>query len=382
MANKTVYIDHAKIVQADRYVNGALLIEDGRIAAFGPGVACPDGAEYIDAQGQYVGPGLIDIHIHGCGGCSFMVDPRFAAAHALKHGVTSVLATLEYTPTTEVYLQQIGIVQAELASGESPNLRGIYMEGPFINPKYGANAWKNPWVNGIHREEYLPFVEKLGDDVLVWATAPEREGIVEFIQDAKKFAPNARFTVAHSEASAEQVEALIPLGLCVATHHMNATENLVKNVGCTRPGIDEAVHTNDCIYAELIADSLGMHVPGYMLRLILKKYKRRERIILISDAAWYDEADAARFDEIAPDLCFDEHGGLAGSRLTLDVVCRNMMRHTGCSVVDAFMMGATNAARMLGWEDRGEIAVGKVADLVCVDEDFNIREVLLGGELQ
>lgn len=382
MANKTVYIDNAKVVLADRYVTGALLIEDGRIAAYGPDVEKPEGAEVFDAQGAYVGPGLIDIHIHGCGGKSFTDEPRFASAHALKHGVTSVLATLDYIPTTEEYLTQIDTVLAEMDSGESPNLRGIYMEGPFINPKYGANAWKNPWVNGTNREDYLPFVEKLGDKVLVWATAPEREGIEAFIDDAKKYAPNARFTVAHSEASAEQVEALIPKGLCVATHHMNATENLVKNVGCTRPGIDEAVHANDSIYAELIADSLGMHVPGYMLRLILKKYKRRERIILISDAAWYDEADAARFDEIAPDLCFDEHGGLAGSRLTLDVVCRNMMRHTGCSVVDAFMMGASNAARMLGWTERGEIAVGKVADLICVDEDFNIKKVILEGNFR
>ena len=116
--------------------------------------------------------------------------------------------------------------------------------------------------------------------------------------------------------------------------------------------------------------------------LILKKYKRRERIILISDAAWYNEEEAKEFDRIASDLCFDEQGGLAGSRLTLDVVCRNMMRHTGCSVVDAFMMGATNPARMLGWEDRGEIAVGKVADLICVDDNFNVKKVILEGNFR
>jgi len=300
----------------------------------------------------------------------------------LKHGVTSVLPTLGYTITGPGYIEAIEKIFAEMDGGTSPNIRGIYMEGPYINPKYGGHAWLNPWLNGTNREDYLPFVEKLGERVKVWAVAPEREGIAAFVDDAKKYAPNVRFSVAHSEASAEQVEALIPKGLCNATHHMNATENLVKNVGCTRPGIDEAVHANDCIYAELIVDSAGIHVPGYMLRLIRSKYKRPERIILISDATRYNPEMEAEFNKRSPDLCYDERGGLSGSRLTLDVACRNMMRHTGCSVSEAFLYASTNPARMLGWEDRGEIAVGKVADLICVDDNFNVKKVILEGNFR
>ena len=45
--------------------NGCILIgDDGKIAAVGADIACPEGAQVIDAQGRLVTPGCVDAHCH------------------------------------------------------------------------------------------------------------------------------------------------------------------------------------------------------------------------------------------------------------------------------------------------------------------------------
>src|SRR6266545_5951911 len=46
--------------------NSAIVVSDGRIQAVGPKgqVRAPEGAEYVDAAGKFVMPGLIDMHFH------------------------------------------------------------------------------------------------------------------------------------------------------------------------------------------------------------------------------------------------------------------------------------------------------------------------------
>ena len=82
------------------------------------------------------------------------------------------------------------------------------------------------------------------------------------------------------------------------------------------------------------------------------------------------------------DLNFDDTGALDGSRLTLNVACRNIMHHTNCGIAQDFIMASTNPARLLGMDDEiGSIEIGKIADLVFTDDKFNIHKVMLGGDL-
>lgn len=378
---RPLLIRNATLVLKDAYLSdGALLARDGVIQAVGTmdSIGVPEDAEVWDAGGRYLGPGLIDIHIHAGGGRFFYQDPAFAAAHVLRHGVTSVLPTLYYDLTLEGYLAAIDRINAAMDDGSAPNIRGYYMEGPYTNPRYGACAQDNRWAAQIRRSEYMPLLEKVGTRARVWVIAPEREGIDGFVDDAKKASPEAIFSVGHSEADAETVERMMQRGLRLATHHTNAVGNPPKYGGCHRPGIEDAVYANDEIYAELIVDSMGIHVAPYMLRLIAQRLKRRDRIILISDATAF--SGSGSLEGMGADLSFDDQGALAGSRLTLDTACGNMIRHTACSVADAFRYASENPARLLGWSDRGEIAIGKTADLVCVDDRFRVQGVFLGGK--
>lgn len=376
-------ITHAELVMRDHLIpDAALLVKDGRIADFGEmrSVRIPEGCGRLDVAGAYVAPGMIDIHTHSGGGKYFYEDPAAACRHYLRHGTTTVLAALYFNLDQARYLRAIDTVRGAMGTPECANLGGIYMEGPYMNPGFGCERSGNPWEGPIRREDYQPIIDRCGHDVRVWALAPEREGILGFVRDAKAANPEAVFAVAHSAASPQEVEALMPYGLRIGTHHTNATGDRPRYPECRGVCVDEAVNYNSNIYAELICDSRGIHVDPYMLRLV-RKIKGEGRIVLITDAFDSDGPVPPGYDGVA-DINFDGSGEIAGTKLTLDQACRNMMKHTGASIVDVFRYVAYNPAEVLGLKDRGEIAVGLRADLVVVDHKINVQTVLLEGVVQ
>ena len=376
-----IAIKNATLVMKDHLIPEAVLfIEDGVIADFGEmrTTPIPEGCEIIDAEGLYVGPGLVDMHNHAGGGHWFYDEPIEAAQFNLAHGTTSILATLYFNMNKDQLLEQIETVQNAMKQPEGANIAGFYMETPYMNPKFGADRENNPWKGPVAAENYMPLVEKVGQDAKVWVLAPERENIEQFVIDCKKVNPTVRFAVGHSEASPQQIEALMPSGLCIGTHHTNATGDRPMYPECRGVCVDETVNYNREIYAELICDSRGIHVDPYMQRLI-RKIKGEDRLVLISDSCVFDGPIPDGYDGVT-DLCFDFEGEIAGSKLSLEVACRNMMKHTGASIVDVFRYASTNPCNAVGFTDRGKIAKGLRADLVICDHQMNIKSVILKGE--
>ncbi len=375
-------IINATLVMRDHFIPDAVLfVEDGKIAGFGEmrKNPIPEGCELIDAKGLYVGPGFVDIHTHSDGKIFFQDQPAVAAQHHLKHGTTTLFPALYFSMDTAGYLKAIADLREAMKQPECANICGLYMEGPYLNPKFGCDRESNPWKGPVDREKHLPIIEAAYDLAKVWALAPERENIEQFVLDVKEKNPAAVFSVAHSEASPQQIEALMPYGLKIGTHHTNATGDRPMYPECRGVCVDETVNYNSEIYAELICDSRGIHVDPYMLRLV-RKIKGDDRIILISDAYACDGPIPPGYDDV-DDINFDHMGEIAGSKMTLDIACRNMIKHTGASLVDVFKFSSYNPARVTGMFDRGEIAVGKRADLVFADYKMKVEKVLLGGQV-
>ena len=376
-------IINAELVMRNHTIPEAVLfMEDGIIKGFGEmrNTPIPDGCEIIDAKGLYVGPGFVDIHTHAGGGKWFYEHPIEAAQANLACGTTSVMPTLYFNMNAQQLVEQAKLVQKAMKQPGGESIVGFYMEAPYMNPKFGADRENNPWKGPIRKEEYQCVIDAVGTDALVWVVAPERENIEQFVQDCRKANPTVKFSVGHSEASPQQIEALIPYGLCIGTHHTNATGDLPKYPECRGVCVDETVNYNRDIFAEMICDSRGIHVDPYMQRLV-RKIKGDDRLILISDACVFDGPIPEGYDGVT-DLCFDFEGEIAGSKLTLNVACRNMMKHTGASIVDVLNFASYNPSRAVGLLDRGEIAVGKRADLVITDYKMNIQKVILKGEIQ
>jgi N-acetylglucosamine-6-phosphate deacetylase len=283
--------------------------------------------------------------------------------------------------TKEEYIQMAANIKAAMADPEGGNIGGMYLEGPYINPAYGSNRAANPWNNKpIIPEDYEPIIAACAELAMVWGLGPEQENVESFVKAAHAANPNTRFAVTHSEATPQQIEKLMPYGLCIGTHHTNATGTIVNYPECRGVCVDEAVNYNREIYAELICDSCGIHVDPYMLRLV-RKIKGDDRIILISDRSYADAPNPPGYEHVT-DINFDKWGDIAGSKLTLEVACRNWMKHTGASIVDAFRVASYNPARAVGFTDRGEIREGLRADLIFVDEKMHVSKVILAGEVK
>ena len=385
-----IAIINAELVMKDHLIPEAVLfIEDGKIAGFGEmrTTPIPEGCEIIDAEGKYVGPGLVDIHSHSGTGVRFIHDPVKAMDEHRSCGTTSILATpTTRQPGPDHYVAQISEIGKAMAVEDSI-IAGIYMEGPYINANFGSVTTKPgpgmPRVFDPVPEDYQPLLDAGADIIRVWGTAPEREGIEIFVKAAKAANPEVRFAVTHSEATPQQIEKLMPYGLCIGTHHTNATGTIVNYPECRGVCVDEAVNYNHGIYAEVISDSMGIHVDPYMQRLI-RKIKGDDRIILISDQTVHEPLVIPGFEHVTDiNLTYSPDGRLdiSGSKLTLNVACRNWMKHTGASIVDAFKVASYNPAKAVGLNDRGEIRVGLRADLIITDTKMNVSTVILGGKV-
>lgn len=379
---KKIYINNAQVVLENGIIwDGVIVVEDGIIVNVGKNtdIEIPKDACVIDADGAYVGPGFVDIHNHGTDKYALYEEPEKAAEHFLRHGTTTLLASPPYSLNYDEYVNAISTVKK--AYGKVKILKGLYMEGPYTNATYGAHSYKNAWRGPIDEKQYKILVDEAGALAKVWTISPEREGLLPFLEYARSVNPDTVFALGHSEATPQQIRALgTKYRPKLMTHTFNATGRQTGCCGIRGYGPDEYCLADKEMYGELISDSLGIHVHSDLQRMLIKT-KGIERVVIITDSTRFEGEAPEEFAHVT-DLNFDAQGGIAGSKLTMDVACRNIMHHTNCGIAQVFIMASLNPAKVIGMDDEvGSIEVGKAADFVFVDDKFNVKQVMVGGEI-
>lgn len=116
--------------------------------------------------------------------------------------------------------------------------------------------------------------------------------------------------------------------------------------------------------------------------------KDKKRMLLITDSIRTTGLDNGYFDlggqnvKVEDNKCMLEDGTIAGSVLKINEAAYNFYKHTDSNIEDIIPMITSNQAEYLGVNDKiGEIAVGKQADLVIMDEDFNILKTIVKGNI-
>ncbi len=342
----------------------------------------PKDAEIIDANGLYTAPGLIDIHNHGSERYLFADNPRACVEHFISHGQTSILPTFYHTMDLNEMIEGARKLKEFSKSGIGKTIKGLYMEGPFMRMT-GSNKQAFKWFGEITKEQYTALVDSIGDFVSVWAIDPDRSNIVEIMNYIVSKYPNAVFALGHSGATSEQCEKVYNPNIKVQTHHGDSGKPHRINQAKFAAGVDEYSLCNQDMFIELICDEAGIHMSPYSIRSAIKT-KGVEKVIIITDS--FVKTGDYKNDEskgvlYGADLNYDVNGMLAGSHLTLDNAVRNVMSYTGYGLAHAVRFATLNPARLLGISHLyGSVEVGKIADLILVDDKFNVKSVYLEGE--
>lgn len=378
-------IKNAVLVLEDSLIfDGTLTYEDSRITALGPDGTVPlDGCEEVlDAGGAYLCPGLIDLHVHGTDRLYFHEQPEACAEFFLRHGVTNIFPTFYCNLTLEEMTRGLDLVRAAQKTHCGKTIGGVYMEGPYMSGS-GSNQKSIRWRGDILPEEYLPLLDAAGDTVRIWAIDPARPGIERFLADVRRRQPDVVFALGHSRATAVQCRQVERYGIRLQTHHGDSGKAPGKAQGTMGAGCDEYTLYHPDMYAELICDVNGVHVQPDLIKMVVRT-KGTERVILITDCMpmsgdyTNNEEDGVAW---GPDLNYDYEGHLAGSHLTLENACRNLMQHAGYGICQAVRMASLNPARLLGLDgDVGSLAVGKKANMILTNDRMALRAVFLEGE--
>lgn len=370
--------------------NGCLLIGEGKVVEISSNNIDAPGAEAIDAGGRYVSPGFIDIHVHGGGGHDFMdntVEAFLAAAKLhLRYGTTAMLPTTLTSSPADLAKTLETYNDVEKKNTEGAQFIGMHLEGPYISPNQ-AGAQDTRYIRNPNPAEYRELIESFSC-IKRWSAAPELPGALEFGQYITKRGILA--ALAHTNADYHEILAGYKNGYTLATHLYSAMLGVTRRNAYRYAGAIEAAYLIDEMDVEIIADSI--HLPPPLLKLVYK-IKGPEHIALITDSmraagmppgesilgglktgqkVWVEDGVAKMPDRTA----------FAGSVATFDRLVRNMVKLADVPLTDAVKMASATPARIMGVGDKkGEIAVGKDADIVIFDAEINVAITLIKGKV-
>ena len=372
-------IVNGRILLPDSEIMGKALLYDERIIGLTDESAAAQADEVLDAQGAYVAPGLIDVHIHGYAGVDVSDDKpqdiRSMAKGLLANGVTAFLPTtltVDWETLESVCRHVRALMQESLEPGfDGAQIAGMHMEGPFINPsKKGAQ--NEAYILAPDAAKVLPFQ----DVIKVLTFAPEMPGGMDFTRTLKQ-ETNIALSIGHTSANFDQAMQAIGLGVCRSTHTFNAMTPLMHR----DPGVVGAALNTD-IYTELIADTFHVNKGIFPMMARLKGNK----LVLITDALRSAGMPDGEYENggqvfvLKGIECRLKDGTIAGSVLRLNQAVRNLRDYGYVPLYAAVRAASLNAAESANLADRkGSLTPGKDADIILMDGDCNVLRTIVRG---
>lgn len=370
--------------------NGCLLAGGGKISAISDRDIESPNALIIDAKGNYVSPGFIDMHVHGGGGSDFMdgtVQAFLTIAETHARFGTTLMCPTTLTAETADLLQTLDAYSiANKQNTKGAQFIGMHLEGPYFNVNQrGAQDAK--YIRDPDPEEYHKIIA-YSNDIVRWSAAPELPGALAFGRFLKE--KGILVALAHTDALYDDVVKAYDAGYNLATHFYSAMSGVTRKNAFRYAGVIESCYLIDAMDVEIIAD--GIHLPAPLLKLVYK-FKGPGRTALITDAmraAGMPEGESILGnlktgmkviveDGVAKLL---DRSSFAGSVATADRLVRTIVTEAGVPLTQAIEMITATPARIMGVLDqKGTLEVGKDADIVIFDSAINIRKTIIRGDI-
>ncbi len=370
-------IINGKVILEDQIVEKNIILEDDKIVEISNRIE----GETIDAAHNYVSPGFIDLHTHGREQhdtmyASFEQLNAMTLAH-MKTGVTSFLPTTVTSPIEEIAAacDNIALNKDKV---EGSKILGIHLEGPFINKKY-KGAQPESAIIAPTLDNYRAITHGHEDIISKITLAPEMEGSYDLIEYLVQ--KGVSVSVGHTNATYEETKEAFDRGANSTTHTFNAMTPLHHR----KPGVVGAVMNDSRVYAELILD--GKHVVFPSAKALVNSLDK-SKVVLISDSLEAAGMPVGQYMLGSQKIWVKdgraelEDGTIAGSIAGLNEEVRNAVRFLNVSLVDAVNFASRNPADSIGHKELGRIKEGCIADFVIFDEDFNVKNVIINGNIK
>ena len=366
--------------------NASVIVSNGKIIGIEKGNPNINDALEIDAKGQYISPGFIDIHLHGGGGSDFMDGTpeaflNIAETHA-KYGTTAMFPTTLTAEPEDLVATMESFEIAKSRNKNGASLLGMHLEGPYfaINQK---GAQDPRFIRNPEEAEYKKLIKNY-KSIKRWSAAPELPGAIEFGRFLVE--NNILPAIAHTDAIYEEAEEAFRNGYTLATHFYSAMLGVTRRNAYRYAGVVEAAYLIDDMDVEIIAD--GAHLPAPLLKLIYK-IKGPNRTALITDAmrgaampegrsllgGYKNGVEVFVEDGVAK---MPDRNSFAGSVATFDRLVRTMLTLAEVSLLDTITMASLTPARIMKVQDqKGSLEIGKDAYIIIFDKDINIQMTMV-----
>jgi len=390
MTNEKILLRGGRVVLGDRIREGLdVALAEGRILSVTPTGSLPCETDYtiVDAAGQYVSPGFIDLHSHGGGGHDFMDGTKeaflgAAEMHA-RHGTTAMCpTTLSGDPEETKAACQV--YREAKAAGPACAFLGLHLEGPYFAVSQ-KGAQDERYIRNPSRADYEALLDAC-PDIVRWSAAPELEGGMEFgrVLRARGVLPS----IGHTDADFDTAAEALDNGYTTVTHLYSCMPGVHRKNAYRIAGTIEAALFFDAFTVEVIAD--GCHLPAALLKFIYK-CKGADRICVVTDSI--RGAGMPEGPTILGSLTRGQEGiiedgvakmpdrqAFAGSVATMDRLVRNMVQLADVPLYEAVRMASATPAKVLGCTDRGKLVEGNIADVVLLDETLHVTRTIAAGK--
>ena len=367
-------LENVKVLLEDGYKIVNLEIEDGRFTKI------EECGENINRSERLILPGFFDIHTHGANAKDFTTVKSIEEIETIlsfyeAHGVTSVFPTL-LTEHDELIFKQLELIYK--ASLKHKIIKGIHLEGPFLSKKYkGAQLEECLQMPSIKKcDEFIKHSHGLFSYMTL---APELEGSEEVI--AYLTQKGIKVTLGHSDASFIDVTKARNSGAKCFTHLFNA----MKPINHHEPSIVMAALYYKDMFTELILD--GAHLNPQVVEFT-RSIKGNDKIIGITDSLMCAGLPDGEYKigntpiiVKGKDALIKGTSTRAGSTLNMLEAFKNIKEFSHLDDLEASKICSLNAARMLNMEEKiGSIKLGKNADFIVLDNNYNVKETYINGE--
>jgi N-acetylglucosamine-6-phosphate deacetylase len=359
-------------------------ISNGSIIEFQKSLTPDIGEQVIDASGNYVLPGLIDLHTHGLHNI-YVQENEFCEYSKLQAtmGVTSCLPTLFGSPQVIIDSIKKGLKQTD-SFRKTPNLLGFRLEMPYL-AKPGAGH--TGLLAAITPSSIQEIYQSARGFIKIWDVSPELDGAIEFIGWAKR--KGIVTSLAHTRASIEQTQRAVEAGLSLVTHFYDTFDLPIEtDPGVYPVGLTDYIQIEDRLIVEIIPDSV--HVHPFLVEMTFR-CKGADRIAFITDSVKGAGNPPGIYSGLYPSVQVEvtkdrgvrrlSDDALSGSALTQIQSFQNAVSTFGKTIAEASTVCSRTPASVLGLREKGYLEVGMDADIIILDKNMQLKATLVKGNI-